>query len=321
MMTKLESVGLIDIDRSARALILMYHRVHEPQYDPWNLCVSPANFDQQMHILKESFHVIYLTELVESLRAKSLPANAVVITFDDCYADNVTHALPILEKWKTPATFFVSTALIDTNGSFWWDDLADLIMSKALTPEEATSIVDQYAQKLRQTAHSTYETGNDPLLEAYYALWHRINPMRMEQRELVMQALNSARHGTAAPVSMINDRQLRHLSHHPLAEIGAHTVHHLSLPVQNDAIIAKEIVSSCDCIQSLTGRRPTLFSYPFGQYDERVVQQVNDAGLVAAVTTFESPVVQDSHALQLPRFQVNDWDGNTFKHHLSQWMA
>ena len=41
------------------------------------------------------------------------------MSFDDGWRENYTNVLPILEKYKIPAIFFVSTAPIET-GTFWW---------------------------------------------------------------------------------------------------------------------------------------------------------------------------------------------------------
>src|SRR5262249_18500371 len=40
---------------------------------------------------------------------RGLPGRAIVVTFDDGYADNVVHAFPVLERLKIPAVTFVVT--------------------------------------------------------------------------------------------------------------------------------------------------------------------------------------------------------------------
>ncbi|QYS86268.1 polysaccharide deacetylase family protein [Flavobacterium oreochromis] len=52
--------------------------------------------------------------------------NALVITFDDGYADNYLNALPLLEKYQIPATIFICSYNINSNEEFWWDRLANL---------------------------------------------------------------------------------------------------------------------------------------------------------------------------------------------------
>jgi peptidoglycan/xylan/chitin deacetylase (PgdA/CDA1 family) len=309
------------IKTQARPLILMYHRVQDALYDPWSLCVSPAHFKEQMEVLHRSCNVLSLPNLIERMQQVSMPENAVAITFDDGYADNFTHAFPVLSQWQIPATFFLSTSLVNTSRSFWWDELAQLILTERITPEVAISIVDGYALNQNKCLNDDLDIQTDPLLAVYRMLWNRINPLSIDDRNTVMQALESAassRVDQSTP-SMLNEIQIRDLSRHSLITIAAHTDHHLSLPAQNDETISKEISSSCDMLETLTSKRPTLFSYPFGQYDERVIAHVKDAGLTAAVTTFQSPVKEDCALFELPRFQVNDWDARTFNDHLIRW--
>lgn len=47
----------------------------------------------------------------------------VAITFDDGYEDNYRVALPILERFSTPACIFVVTSLIGQPEALWWDQL------------------------------------------------------------------------------------------------------------------------------------------------------------------------------------------------------
>lgn len=93
-----------------RAVILMYHSVREegPLFN-----VTPAAFARQMAYLKhKKYDVVSLRELVRRLRTREPLGRVVVITFDDGYRDNYTHAFPILQQYRFPATIFSVTDAI-----------------------------------------------------------------------------------------------------------------------------------------------------------------------------------------------------------------
>jgi peptidoglycan/xylan/chitin deacetylase (PgdA/CDA1 family) len=61
-----------------------------------------------------------LSDFVSTLaRPLSRPAKAVVLSFDDGYADLVEHAFPLLERYGFGATVFVVTG--ETGGASTWD--------------------------------------------------------------------------------------------------------------------------------------------------------------------------------------------------------
>ena len=74
-------------------IILLYHRVTDLTSDPEMLAVSPNNFRSHIKFLKHHFRIARFDEDWSNLKEK-----AVVITFDDGYADNALEALPILEE-------------------------------------------------------------------------------------------------------------------------------------------------------------------------------------------------------------------------------
>ena len=55
------------------------------------------------------------------LRAGTLPPRAVVVIFDDGYADNFQVALPVLQHYRLPAAFFVAAGFLD--GGCMFNDL------------------------------------------------------------------------------------------------------------------------------------------------------------------------------------------------------
>lgn len=101
-----------------RASILMYHSIRDtPDYFG---SVSPRSFEAHMaYLAQKKVPVISLAELTRRLEVGASLGGSVVITFDDGYRDNFTHAYPILKKYGFHATIFMVTDLIgksDTRG-------------------------------------------------------------------------------------------------------------------------------------------------------------------------------------------------------------
>src|SRR2546429_6337719 len=82
---------------SPRALILMYHSIAEVDSDPFALRVTPDCFAEHLEVLQKYCQPIPLSQLMRALRDGKIPNRAVVITFDDGYADNLRIAKPLLE--------------------------------------------------------------------------------------------------------------------------------------------------------------------------------------------------------------------------------
>jgi len=110
--------------------IIMYHQVTYTEH-PQSNWVNPENFQWQMAYLKDhGFNVIRLDELVRAIQAgKSLPQKTAVITFDDGYENNYTHAFKILKKYGFPATIFVATDKVSTDGHLTWKQMKEMIAS------------------------------------------------------------------------------------------------------------------------------------------------------------------------------------------------
>lgn len=115
------------------ACILMYHRTAaidfvDSRTDDWN--VPPDVFECHMRTLAANADVVPLHELRRRLAlgpARGCQANdgssnernagkpVVCVTLDDGYASACESALPILERYHIPATFFVAAAYVGTH--------------------------------------------------------------------------------------------------------------------------------------------------------------------------------------------------------------
>ncbi len=76
--------------------------------------MSPEIFERQMRILAKRWEPIPLLELVSRLeQGTPIPRRSVVVTFDDGTEDTFTHAFPILQSHRIPATVFLISNHID----------------------------------------------------------------------------------------------------------------------------------------------------------------------------------------------------------------
>jgi peptidoglycan/xylan/chitin deacetylase (PgdA/CDA1 family) len=70
-------------------------------------------------------------------------------------------------------------------------------------------------------------------------------------------------------------------------EIGCHTMTHPYLTrIKDDATLRREIFGAKQRIEQRIGKPVTSFAYPFGQYNERVVAIVKEAGFTSARSTW-----------------------------------
>src|SRR4051794_21671902 len=97
-------------DRTLR--VLMYHKVNDT---PENTVTVPVSqFEEQMAQLGElGYKPIALDAVIDYYtKGTPLPPQAVLITFDDGYRDNLMNAAPILQRYGYPAVVFIPVGYI-----------------------------------------------------------------------------------------------------------------------------------------------------------------------------------------------------------------
>ncbi len=89
---------------------------------------------------------------------------------------------------------------------------------------------------------------------------------------------------------------------------GAHTRSHLSLPDIPDDAIAEQTSGSRKDLEELLDEPVTSFVYPYGRFDQRVVDETRRAGFLAALTGEGRGVRLSDDPLLMPRIDVRDTD-------------
>jgi peptidoglycan/xylan/chitin deacetylase (PgdA/CDA1 family) len=116
-------------EQAGRRVVLCYHSV-DPR--PSYLGLTPALFDEHLAWLEQHCQVVRLDELVAQPRRSGGPH--VAITFDDGYADNHAHALPLLSARGMPASFFLAAGFIERD-----DEVMAHLSEVWSTPPDALS--------------------------------------------------------------------------------------------------------------------------------------------------------------------------------------
>jgi peptidoglycan/xylan/chitin deacetylase (PgdA/CDA1 family) len=287
-------------------VILIYHRVANLSADPEMLSVSRENFYRHMLFLKQHFRILRFEEEWFGLKEP-----AVVVTFDDGYADNVLEALPVLEEVGVPATFFVSSGHIGTEKEFWWHQLEGILLREGEFPALFQLDDARYGR--------VWDTASLDQRKALYAsLNMAMREIPPDRRDAWLDQLGKwadRRHGGKDIHRSMTKEEVKMLAASPWATIGAHTVTHSALSSLTEEQQRKEIFTSKQDLESITGKEITTFSYPFGRkrdYDRTSVRLCREAGFIRSAANFPGQVHRWTDPFQLPRHLVRNWDLETF---------
>lgn len=309
----------------SQVVILMYHRVFEPTIDVWDLSVSPENFDQQMAVLSKNYQVLSLSEFEKKHAAGVMPKRAVVVTFDDGYLDNLLNAKPILEKYKIPATIFITTELIGQNREYWWDELEQLVLLTPTRDQELTLNLEgeSYSWKLVDEPIEKVNWGA-PDIQPYLEMHALLKPLAPDVIEAAMESLRSQL--KAEPVSRphsvpVSRDQLLELTEGELIELGAHTRNHPSLNAHSQEVQKTEMLESKAWLEDLLKGSVNHFAYPYGDMDETTARIAKELGFTVACTTEEACVLRKTDPFWFPRLGVENWDGVEFSRRLRPWVG
>ncbi len=288
-----------------RALVLLYHRIAEPSFDPHRLAVSAPAFARQLRALRARYHIISLEELLATRRRLTLRDGSVVITFDDGYADNLLAAYPVASALGVPITTFVTARPVLQGEAYWWDILARSVLRPAGT---VPALVLPGGAGERLPVATTEER-----MATHAQLHGRLKRMRADDRGRLLAAVCACSPPGEAgddPGRPMSPDELRAYARLPGVTIGAHTMTHPMLGALAAEDQREELIGGKESLQAVLGRSVTSLSYPFGKagdFSRATRRLARRSGYDAAFSTVPQPLVPMSDPLALPRFSVHDW--------------
>lgn len=276
-----------------KVTILMLHGVAgmhpDSGWQPLWPRLSPHVLDQVLGELGRYYNFVSLEDAVAMISgARPVIDNALVLTFDDGYRNNLTEALPVLKKHQAPGTFFVSTGFVGTRKAYWIDRL-DYALQKA--PDSARYIKEgRYEFDLRNCTRGELMARYRDLRLAIKGDCNDDYKM-LDIFDSIAGSLERAAGATVDDI-IDDDPYASIASWHELqsalqggAGIGSHTVDHVRLDTVDEGQIDDQLTRSKAEIEDRLGIRCAFFCYPNGNFNDLVRSRTRKAGYDAAVTT------------------------------------
>lgn len=307
--------GLLPALRNLRELVsrdglrvLAYHRVLESieppdfGFDVELISASAEAFREQMTYVRRHFTPMRFDDVVDSMdRGRTLPKNAVAITFDDGYDDNYRMAFPILRELGMTAMFFVSTGHIDSGKPYAFDWLVHMVCS---TTDERLSVPEL---GLDWTLGSTLTERRMQAAD----LLHKLKSLDAGAQDALIVRLETlwgmgrvSSHPDCRPMTWENLREM----HAAGMEIGSHGVNHCMLAKLPRNRMAIEVEESKRVIERELASNAIALSYPVGgpdSYDAETISAVRSAGYRIACSYIGGvAAVGDADIFSMPRISV-----------------
>jgi peptidoglycan/xylan/chitin deacetylase (PgdA/CDA1 family) len=227
-----------------------------------------------MHHLAGRYHVVALGDVLGAFQTGTdLPENAVLVTFDDAYADFGQIAWPILKHFGLPATLFVPTAYPGRpDRSFWWDRLYRAIVSSS-RPHLEVTLLGTISLRTPGDRHAV--------------LQHLRSHLKTVAHQDALSMVDDLcfRLGVSSGTNeILSWDELRRLSREGVT-LAAHTRTHPVLTQISPDTARDEIVGSQQDLQLQIGQTLPVFCFPGGYHNDTVVSILKQEGFKLAFTT------------------------------------
>jgi peptidoglycan/xylan/chitin deacetylase (PgdA/CDA1 family) len=300
--------------------IVMYHYVRnaEASAHPGIHALSIDNFVAQLDYLSQHHSLISPQELLDAIRDNTeLPANAVLLTFDDGYVDHTRTVAPILNTRGIKAAFFPAATPVTQQ--------TVLSANKLQFVRAQIGDANLVAQVFRRIEAYRSEYGLDTL-DSYRARWHEqgrldSNEMRLVKnllqkgfpltvRRLIIDELfethvtkDEAGFSKALYATESELRDLIESGHH----VGNHGYQHEWLDHMQPEDAATDIRHGAEFLQSLgVPSEGWIMCYPYGGHNDTVSAAARRAGAAAGfVVDFTEADLARHNAMTLPRLDTN----------------
>ena len=305
-----------------RLTVVMYHYVRKSKLSryPEIKGLETDLFEEQIGFLKKHHHVISAHDLMDAIESNSpLPPRAVLLTFDDGYANHFDEVFPVLDREDLPGCFFPSAKAVVESMVLDVNKIQFILASV----ENKSVLVDRIHRSLDEN-RSSYPLESKQLYWEKFGVENRWDPSdvmfvkRMMQRELPVELRQNItnqwfREFVSSDEAAFSKELYMSLDQISCLQesgmyIGSHGYDHCwldSIPHDTQKL---DIDLSLDFLRK-TGSSTDrwIMCFPHGAYDDSLLSVLRSRNCTAGLTTeVDIADLEEHDPLTLPRLDTND---------------
>jgi len=300
--------------------IVMYHYVRPIRRSkfPHIKGREYQDFVAQVKYLRHNYNMVTREQILEAMEGSELPTQAALLTFDDGFCDHYEFVFPLLQTENIQGWFFppakpvVDHTVLDVHKIHFILAAADIERISC----DLMRCIAEFRGEFGIPSESALRATID--CESRFDSREVIFVKRLLQRELpeklratltdqLFRTYVSADEVDFATQLYVSQDQLRIMTQEGMY-VGSHGWSHRWLNTLSNSQQEDEVRLSCQFLASIGA--PTdkwVMSYPYGAYDEKLIEVLGEYGCSLGVTTEPRiAAVKRENAFVLPRLDTND---------------
>jgi len=283
----LQTDRLLRLFSKNKCLIIMYHGISKKDHASFNgRHLTEKQFEKQLLYFIKNFRILPLSEICErKQKGETCSSNTIALTFDDGFLNNYLIALPLLEKHRVPATFFICGASLGENTCKHPSDLLDIIHYGSKTNPLQLNGESFLRKEGRFICEHTGQNAEQYLSTLNLTSWtNAVTDLQIAVgTEELLQRTDPEVYQT------MGGKEIREAGKSKYVSIGSHSHQHINLTRLTNEQLQDQLNLSKRELENCTGKAITSFAFPDGHFNEEVIAACRESGYAYLVAGGEVP--------------------------------
>lgn len=302
--------------------IVMYHYIRNLRYGRYGGIkgLEIEQFKEQINFLRKNFNIIKMEDLINAVdNHTKLPEKAVLLTFDDGYAEHFYTVFPILDSLKLQGSFFFPTR------TFCENKLLDVNkVHFILASADIDNLYNETLLLMDKSRKEGWEFASTDELIKQYAVPNRFDDGKTVFIKRILQTVlpeelrgiistNLFEKYVGLPEDVFARELYMNRDHISCMQrngmyIGIHGYNHYWLGNMTKEEQVTEINKALDSLDGIVDRNNWVMNYPYGSYNQDTLDILEKMNCKLALCTKVDICDLDKYGkYELPRFDTNDY--------------